>query len=117
MLLQPFNPRILATVLQQLNTQANQLAHYLKSLGVMSETLVGIYLERSLSIIVTLLAVLKTGGGYVPLDPDYPQQRLADISEDAQVSVLITQQKLLKSLPVQGVKVIEYIRQQLTIVH
>ncbi|BAY37781.1 amino acid adenylation domain-containing protein [Nostoc sp. NIES-2111] len=91
---------------QELNIQANQLAHYLQSLGVGPEVLVGIYLERSLSIIVTLLAVLKAGGGYVPLDPDYPQQRLAYISEDSQFSVLITQQKLLNSLPVQGVKVI-----------
>ena len=91
---------------QKLNSQANQLAHYLQSLGVEPEVLVGIYLERSLSIIVTLLAVLKAGGGYVPLDPDYPQQRLADISQDSQVAILITQQKLLDSLPVQGVEVI-----------
>ncbi|MFN6563899.1 MAG: non-ribosomal peptide synthase/polyketide synthase [Nostoc sp. ChiSLP01] len=91
---------------QQLNTQANQLAHYLQSLGVEPEVLVGIYLERSLSIVITLLAVLKAGGGYVPLDPDYPQQRLADISQDSQVSILITQQTLLDSLPISGVKVI-----------
>ncbi|KYC42732.1 non-ribosomal peptide synthetase [Scytonema hofmannii PCC 7110] len=91
---------------QQLNTQANQLAHHLQSLGVGPEVLVGIYLERSLSIIVALLAVLKAGGAYVPLDPDYPQQRLADISQDSQYSVLIAQQKLLDSLPVSGVKVI-----------
>ena len=91
---------------QELNSQANQLAHYLQSLGVEPEVLVGIYLERSLSIIVTLLAVLKAGGGYVPLDPDYPQQRLADISQDSQVAILITQQKLLDSLPVPGVEVI-----------
>ncbi|MEH2193291.1 MAG: non-ribosomal peptide synthase/polyketide synthase, partial [Nostoc sp.] len=90
----------------ELNTQANQLAHYLQSLGVGPEVLVGIYLERSLSVIVALLAVLKAGGGYVPLDPDYPQQRLADISQDSQFSVLITEQKLLNSLPVEGVKVI-----------
>ncbi|BDI19845.1 hypothetical protein ANSO36C_56470 [Nostoc cf. commune SO-36] len=89
-----------------MNTQANQLAHYLQSLGVGPEVLVGIYLERSLSVIVGLLAVLKAGGGYVPLDPDYPQQRLADISQDSQLSVLISEQKLLNSLPVQGVKVI-----------
>ncbi|MBG1265874.1 non-ribosomal peptide synthase/polyketide synthase, partial [Nostoc sp. WHI] len=90
----------------ELNTQANKLAHYFQSLGVGPEILVGIYLERSLSMIVALLAVLKAGGAYVPLDPDYPQQRLADISHDSQVSVLITQQKLLNSLPVEGVKVI-----------
>ncbi|MBD2278683.1 non-ribosomal peptide synthetase [Aphanizomenon flos-aquae] len=91
---------------EQLNTQANQLAHYLQSLGVKSENLVGIYLERSLSMTVVLLAVLKAGGGYVPLDIDYPQQRLTYISEDSQISVLITQESLLNSLPVEGVKVI-----------
>ncbi|WP_442940787.1 non-ribosomal peptide synthase/polyketide synthase [Nostoc sp.] len=90
----------------ELNTQANQLAHYLQTVGVGPEVLVGIYLERSLSVIVGLLAVLKAGGGYVPLDPDYPQQRLADISQDSQFSVLITEQKLLNSLPVQDVKII-----------
>ncbi|WP_235526606.1 non-ribosomal peptide synthetase [Nostoc piscinale] len=91
---------------QELNIQANQLAHYLQSLGVGPEVLVGIYLERSLSMTVALLAVLKAGGGYVPLDIDYPQQRLAYISEDSQISVLITQDKLLNSLSVEGVKVI-----------
>jgi amino acid adenylation domain-containing protein/thioester reductase-like protein/non-ribosomal peptide synthase protein (TIGR01720 family) len=91
---------------QQLNTQANQLAHYLQSLGVGAEVLVGIYLERSLSMTVALLAVLKAGGGYVPLDVDYPQQRLTYISQDSQISVLITQESLLNSLPVEGVKVI-----------
>ena len=91
---------------QQLNTQANQLAHYLQSLGVGAEVLVGIYLERSLSMTVALLAVLKAGGGYVPLDVDYPQQRLTYISQDSQISVLITQESLLNSLPVEGVKVL-----------
>ncbi|MCP6758271.1 MAG: amino acid adenylation domain-containing protein [Fischerella sp. CENA71] len=91
---------------QELNTQANQLAHYLQSFGVGPEVLVGIYLERSLSMTVALLAVLKAGGGYVPLDIDYPQQRLAYISQDSQISVLIAQEKLLNFLPVEGVKVI-----------
>ena len=91
---------------QQLNTQANQLAHYLQSLGVKSEHLVGIYLERSLSMTVALLAVLKAGGGYVPLDVDYPQQRLTYISQDSQISVLITQESLLNFLPVEDMKVI-----------
>ncbi|MDB9440359.1 amino acid adenylation domain-containing protein, partial [Sphaerospermopsis kisseleviana CS-549] len=91
---------------QQLNQKANQLAHYLQSLGVGAEVLVGIYLERSLSMTVALLAVLKAGGGYVPLDVDYPQQRLTYISQDSQISVLITQESLLNSLPVEGVKVI-----------
>ncbi|UXE58892.1 MAG: non-ribosomal peptide synthase/polyketide synthase [Woronichinia naegeliana WA131] len=91
---------------QQLNIQANQLAHYLQSLGVGSEVLVGIYLERSLLVIVGLLAVLKAGGAYVPLDPDYPQQRLSYMAEDAKISLLLTQQSLLSSLPVEDVGVI-----------
>ncbi|NCS15837.1 MAG: amino acid adenylation domain-containing protein, partial [Microcystis aeruginosa G13-12] len=91
---------------QELNIQANQLAHYLKSLGVNSEVLVGIYLERSLLVIVGLLAVLKAGGAYLPLDPDYPQQRLTYMAEDAQISLLLTQESLLDSLPVEDVGVI-----------
>ena len=91
---------------QQLNIQANQLAHHLQSLGVGAEILVGIYLERSLLVIVGLLAVLKAGGAYVPLDPDYPQQRLSYMAEDAKISLLLTQQSLLSSLPVEDVGVI-----------
>jgi amino acid adenylation domain-containing protein len=91
---------------QQLNIQANQLAHYLQSLGVKSEVLVGIYLERSLLVIVGLLAILKAGGAYVPLDPDYPQQRLTSMAEDAKISLLLTQESLLDSLPVENVGVI-----------
>jgi amino acid adenylation domain-containing protein len=91
---------------QQLNIQANQLAHHLQSLGVGAEILVGIYLERSLLVIVGLLAVLKAGGAYVPLDPDYPQQRLTYMAEDAKISLLLTQQSLLSSLPVEDVGVI-----------
>ena len=91
---------------QELNIQANQLAHYLQSLGVNSEVLVGIYLERSLLVIVGLLAVLKAGGAYIPLDPDYPQQRLTYMAEDAQISLLLTQESLLDSLPVEDVGVI-----------
>ncbi len=91
---------------QELNIQANKLAHYLQSLGVNSEVLVGIYLERSLLVIVGLLAVLKAGGSYIPLDPDYPQQRLTYMAEDAQISLLLTQESLLDSLPAEDVGVI-----------
>jgi len=76
---------------QQLNTRANQLAHYLQSLGVQPDSLVGICVERSLSMIVGLLGILKAGAAYLPLDPAYPQERLAFMLEDAQVSVLLTQ--------------------------
>ncbi|BAY65339.1 amino acid adenylation domain-containing protein [Calothrix brevissima NIES-22] len=82
----------------QLNTRANQLAHYLRSLGVGAETLVGLYVELSLDTIIGLLGILKAGGAYIPLDPNYPHQRLAQMLADAQVQVLITQQQLLKQL-------------------
>ncbi|TRT77992.1 MAG: amino acid adenylation domain-containing protein, partial [Microcystis sp. M_OC_Ca_00000000_S217Cul] len=102
---------------QELNIQANQLAHYLQSLGVNSEVLVGIYLERSLLVIVGLLAVLKAGGAYIPLDPDYPQQRLTYMAEDAQISLLLTQESLLDSLPVEdvGVIVLDKLAEKLTV--
>ncbi|WP_445299506.1 amino acid adenylation domain-containing protein [Microcoleus sp. B3-A4] len=80
---------------QQLNYRANQLAHHLQKLGVEPEMLVGICVERSLEMIVGLLGILKAGGAYLPLDPSYPQDRLAFMLEDAQVSVLLTQQKLI----------------------
>lgn len=84
---------------QELNTQANQLAHYLQSLGVGPEVLVGICVERSLSMLVGLLGILKAGGTYLPLDPAYPQERLEFMLADAQVSVLLTQETLLTKLP------------------
>ncbi len=84
---------------QQLNQQANQLAHHLRALGVGPEVLVGICLERSLEMIVGILGILKAGGAYVPLDPAYPPERLAFILEDTQTPVLLTQEKLVKNLP------------------
>jgi amino acid adenylation domain-containing protein/non-ribosomal peptide synthase protein (TIGR01720 family) len=83
----------------ELNCRANQLAHYLRSLGVGADVLVGICVERSLEMVVGLLGILKAGGAYVPLDPEYPQERLRFILEDAQVSVLLTQQQLVEKLP------------------
>ncbi|MEH2080879.1 MAG: condensation domain-containing protein [Nostoc sp.] len=83
----------------ELNCRANQLAHYLRSLGVTPEVLVGICVERSLDMVVGLLAILKAGGAYVPLDPEYPQDRLSFMLEDAQVGVLLTQQHLVERLP------------------
>ncbi|MBD2601502.1 MULTISPECIES: hybrid non-ribosomal peptide synthetase/type I polyketide synthase [Microcystis] len=83
----------------ELNCRANQLAHYLQTLGVGPEVLVGILVERSLEMIVGLLGILKAGGAYVPLDPDYPIERLQFMLEDSQVSFLITQRSLLAVLP------------------
>ncbi|MGK7948456.1 MAG: amino acid adenylation domain-containing protein [Xenococcaceae cyanobacterium] len=84
---------------QELNSRANQLAHYLQSLGVAPEVLVGICLERSVEMIVALLGILKAGGAYVPIDPVYPQERLAFMLCDAGVEVLLTQEKLVSKLP------------------
>ena len=79
---------------EELNHQANQLGHYLQSLGVKPETKVGICLERSLSMVVGILAILKAGGAYVPLDPSNPQERLHYILEDSQVQLLVTNSPL-----------------------
>ncbi|MEC4813194.1 MAG: AMP-binding protein [Scytonema sp. PMC 1069.18] len=79
---------------QQLNRKANQLAHYLQGLGVGPEVLVGICIERSLEMIVALLGILKAGGAYLPIDPAYPQKRIALTLADAQVPVILTQTHL-----------------------
>jgi amino acid adenylation domain-containing protein/non-ribosomal peptide synthase protein (TIGR01720 family) len=84
---------------QQLNTKANQLAHHLQKLGVAPDVLVGICIERSLEMVVGLLGILKAGGAYLPLDPAYPQERLAFMLSDAGVSVLLTQKHLQDVLP------------------
>ena len=82
----------------ELNTQANQLAHYLQSLGITTGSLVGLCIERSLSMVVAVLAILKAGGAYVPLDINNPPARIAFILEDAQIKVLLTQESLLKKI-------------------
>jgi amino acid adenylation domain-containing protein len=84
---------------QDLNQRANRLAHYLQSLGVGPETLVGVAVERSLEMVVSLLAILKAGGAYVPLDPAYPQDRLTTMLADSQLPILLTQTPLLPQLP------------------
>jgi amino acid adenylation domain-containing protein len=82
----------------ELNAQANRLAHHLQHLGVGPEVRVGICLERSAELIIGLLAIVKAGGVYVPLDPTYPEERLALMLEDAGVSVVVTHQRLLPQL-------------------
>ncbi|MEM9154354.1 MAG: amino acid adenylation domain-containing protein [Cyanobacteria bacterium P01_F01_bin.33] len=83
---------------RELNSRANQLARHLQTLGVQAETLVGIYVERSMEMVVGLLGILKAGGAYVPLDPDYPAERLAFMLEDTQIPVLLTQQSLTEKI-------------------
>jgi len=75
---------------RELNAQANQLAHYLRKLGVGPEVLVGICMERSVKMMVALLGILKAGGAYVPLDPAYPEDRLAFMIKDSGLQVLVS---------------------------
>ncbi|MDI1476289.1 non-ribosomal peptide synthetase/type I polyketide synthase [Polyangium sp. y55x31] len=83
----------------ELDSRANQLAHYLRSLGVGPEVRVGICLERSFEALISLLGVLKAGGAFVPLDPAYPRARLSFILEDAGAAVLLTDRRSLGTLP------------------
>jgi amino acid adenylation domain-containing protein len=91
---------------RELNQRANQLAHHLQTLGVGPEILVGICVERSLEMVVGLLGILKAGGAYLPLDPNYPQERLDYMLVDAGVEVLLTQQDLLSSLSAHTAQVV-----------
>jgi amino acid adenylation domain-containing protein len=81
---------------RELNERANQLAHYLRSRGLRQESRVGLLLERSSETVIALLAVLKAGGCYVPLDPAYPEERLRWMIEDARIEVLLTQAAVIE---------------------
>jgi amino acid adenylation domain-containing protein len=83
----------------ELNRQVNRLAHYLRALGVTPNTLVALCLERSPAMVTAILAVLKAGGAYVPLEPALPPARLAFMLQDARCPVLVTQSRLLPTLP------------------
>jgi len=84
---------------RQLNTAANRLAHFLRRNGVGPDILVGLYQERSPTLVISLLAILKAGGAYLPIDPAYPAERLAFMVADAGAPVLLTETKLAGSLP------------------
>ncbi|MCP4664695.1 MAG: amino acid adenylation domain-containing protein, partial [bacterium] len=91
---------------RELNRRANRLAHYLRALGVKPEALVGICSERSLEMVTGIFGILKSGGAYLPLDPDYPSQRLAFMLEDAGARVLLTRKRLLELLPEHRARVV-----------
>jgi amino acid adenylation domain-containing protein len=91
---------------RELNLRANQLAHYLRALGVQPNTLVGLCIERSMDMVVGLLAILKAGGAYVSLDPTYPPERLSFMLRDAQVPVLVTRRHDVALLSLQDTRVV-----------
>ncbi len=99
----PWHPAIVADgqtlSYAELNQRANQIAHYLRSLSVHSNVLVGVCLPRSIDAIVALLGILKAGAAYVPLDSEYPMERLAYMIRNAGLSVLISNQTGLSALP------------------
>ena len=90
----------------ELNARANQLAHYLRRMGVGPDVLVGVLMERSVEMVVGLLAILKAGGAYVPLDPEYPTERLRFMIDDSQAPVLLTQSRLATALPEHAARVV-----------
>ena len=94
---------------QQLNARANQLAHHLRALGVggqHAEVRVGVYLRRSVELIIGLLGTLKAGGVYLPLDPNYPAERLQFMLQDAAPAVVLTEFDLLATLPMHSAQVL-----------
>lgn len=90
----------------QLNARANQVAAYLRTLGVRPEVPVAICIERCLEMVIGLLGILKAGGAYLPLDPDYPKERLAFVLEDAHTPMLLTMEHLRERMPEPGVRLV-----------
>ncbi|MEK8021006.1 MAG: amino acid adenylation domain-containing protein, partial [Candidatus Parabeggiatoa sp.] len=100
------NPSNLAVVFegeelsyQELNEKSNQLAHHLQQIGVLPQSLVGLCVKRSADMVIGLLGILKTGAAYLPIDPDYPNARIAFMLKDAQASVILTHSSLTEKLP------------------
>jgi amino acid adenylation domain-containing protein len=87
------------TTYEDLNARANRLARHLQRAGVVPGSFVGLYLERSADLIITLLAILKCGAAYVPLDHSYPKERIAFMLDDAKVEVLLTESRFAEVLP------------------
>jgi amino acid adenylation domain-containing protein len=90
----------------ELNQRAEQLAGYLRKLGVKPGVMVGVFVERSLDMIVAILGVMKSGGAYVPMDPTYPVERIAFVLADANVPVLLTQETLAQNLTTGGTRLV-----------
>lgn len=90
----------------ELNRRADRLAHHLRGLGIGPDVLVGLFVERSLEMLVGILGILKAGGAYVPIDTVFPPERIAFMLTDANVTLLLTQTSLLASLPMGAAQVV-----------
>ena len=84
---------------REVDRQSNQMAHYLQQLGVASGTLVAMYVERSAEMVIAMLGILKAGGTYIPLDPNFPRDRIAHMLADSAAPVIVTQSNLIPQLP------------------
>ncbi|MEP7123627.1 MAG: non-ribosomal peptide synthase/polyketide synthase, partial [Byssovorax sp.] len=91
---------------REVDERSSRLAHHLRKLGVGREVLTGICVQRSLSMVIAVLGVLKAGGAYLPLDPEYPKDRLAFMIEDAQIPVLVTEAEHAAALPEHSARVV-----------
>jgi natural product biosynthesis luciferase-like monooxygenase protein len=91
---------------RELNARANQLAVHLKKLGIGPDKLVGIYVERSLDLMVATLGTQKAGGAYLPLDPAYPKDRIEFMIQDSKVEVILAQERLVPDLPASNAKIV-----------
>ena len=89
---------------KELNEKANSLAHYIRSLGIKRNDIVGIMVNRSLEMIISMLAVLKSGAAYIPIDPDYPQDRIEYMLSNSTAKILLTTTKFMDSTNSYGIR-------------
>ena len=90
----------------ELNFRANQLAQHLRGLGVGPDVLVGLYVQRSIEMVVGMLGILKAGGAYVPIDPSYPSARIALVIEDSHLGFILTTEQTRAALPASPARII-----------
>lgn len=98
----------------ELNAEANRLAHYLQKHGTKAEQPVGLFTERTPEMIIGVLAILKVGGAYVPVDPDYPQERIQYMLEDSRVNIVLASDHLAERLP-EGLSSISFTDSELAV--
>ncbi|MBD2108183.1 amino acid adenylation domain-containing protein [Nodosilinea sp. FACHB-13] len=91
---------------RHVNEQANRFAYYLHQQGLVVDTVVGLFIDRSPAMVIAMLGILKAGGAYLPLDPDYPSDRTASILAESGVSLVVSCSHLIKNLPQENINVI-----------